>query len=195
MIRTEKLKAANRCFLSLNRGHHTHVCGKRGKVCCSSCKKDHHRSHCMEPKPTAGQTSTTSASVGKVDVASPDFTYLQTARVWVKGPTPTGLSILKRCVLGGGSQCSFVAKCIIYDLRREVIDHRELSVTAFETYPLISSSLRFVGFIMKGIWTNTSTPLRAFDNSHTFSTHPAIPHDVSLLGPTRKLQLTDPNDD
>ena len=30
----EKLKASNRCFLCLNRGHHTHTCSKRGKVFC-----------------------------------------------------------------------------------------------------------------------------------------------------------------
>jgi hypothetical protein len=91
--RIEKVKAANRCFLCLNRGHHTHVCGKRGRVFCSRCKKGHHRSVCMNPEPTARETSTTtSASVGKVDVATPDFTSLQTARVWVTGPT--GLSKL-----------------------------------------------------------------------------------------------------
>jgi hypothetical protein len=37
--RLEKLKSANRYFLCLNRGHHTHVCGKKGKVFCSRCKK------------------------------------------------------------------------------------------------------------------------------------------------------------
>jgi hypothetical protein len=95
--RIEKLKATNRCFLRLNRGHHTHACGKRGKVFCSRCKMGHHRSVCMDRDPTARETSTTtSASVGKVDVASPDFSYLQTARVWVTGPT--GLSKLTRSV-------------------------------------------------------------------------------------------------
>ena len=48
--RVEKLKSANRCFLCLNRGHHTHACSKRGKVFCSKCKKGHHRSVCMDKK-------------------------------------------------------------------------------------------------------------------------------------------------
>jgi hypothetical protein len=34
----------------------------------------------------------------------------------------------------------------------------------------------------------------AFESTHTFSPHPAIPHDVSILGCTRKLQLADPKD-
>lgn len=90
------------------------------------------RSVCKDQEPTARETSTiTSASVGKVDVASPDFTYLQTAGVWVT--EPTGSSKLTRCVLDGGSQCSFVAESIIDDLILEVIDHCDLSVTAFET--------------------------------------------------------------
>jgi len=48
--RVEKLKSANRCFLFLNRVHHTHACSKTGKVFCSMCKKGHHRSVCMEKK-------------------------------------------------------------------------------------------------------------------------------------------------
>jgi hypothetical protein len=148
--RIEKLKAANRCFVCLNRGHHTHACGKRGKVFCSRYKKGHHRSLCMDLEPTARETSmTTSASVGKVDVASADFTYLQTARVWVTGPT--GLSKLIRSVLDGGSQCSFVAKSIIENSRLEVVDRRDLSIAAFETCSPVSSPRRFIRFSMKGI--------------------------------------------
>ena len=45
--RIERLKAANRCCLCLNRGHHTRACSKRGKVFCSKCKKGHHQSVCM----------------------------------------------------------------------------------------------------------------------------------------------------
>jgi hypothetical protein len=84
--RVEKLKFANRCFLCLNRGHHTHACSKRGKVSCSKCKKVHHRSVCTEKETTtSGASPTTTASVGRVDTSSPVFIYVETARVWVKG--------------------------------------------------------------------------------------------------------------
>jgi hypothetical protein len=48
---------------------------------------------------------------------------------------------------------------------------------------------------MKGILTNSSTPVTAFKSTHIFSLHPAVPHDVNLLGRIRKLQLADPKDD
>ena len=67
--RVEKLKSANRCFLCLNHGHHTHACSKRGKVFCSRCKKGHHRSVCMEKETTSRASPTTSASVGRVDIS------------------------------------------------------------------------------------------------------------------------------
>jgi hypothetical protein len=36
--------------------------------------------------------------------------------------------------------------------------------------------------------------MTAFESTHTFSPHPAIPHDISILGRTRKLQLADTKD-
>jgi len=85
----------------------------------------------MDKETTTSRASPiSSASVGRVDNSSPDFTYLQTVRVWVTGPT--GLSTLTRCVLDGGSQCSFIARSVIDDLQIEVIDQRDLSVTAFK---------------------------------------------------------------
>jgi len=85
----------------------------------------------------------TSASVGRVDISSPDFTYMQTAREWITGPT--GSSRLTCCMLDGGSQCSFIARSVIDDLQREVIDQRDLSFTAFET-TTTPSQKRFVRF-------------------------------------------------
>jgi hypothetical protein len=105
------------------------------------------------------------------------------------------LSKHTRCVLDGESQCSFLAKSIIDELRREVIDHRGLTVTAFETYSPVSSPRIYVRFSMKGIWTNSSTPVLAFESTRTFSSHPAVPHDVNLLERTRKLQLAELKDD
>jgi hypothetical protein len=78
---------------------------------------------------STGETART--TVGKIDVASPGFAYLQTARIWVTGPTRN--SKLTRCVLDGGSQSSFVAKTLIDDLKLEVVDRRDLVISAFES--------------------------------------------------------------
>jgi hypothetical protein len=151
--RKDKLKSAQRCFLCLNRGHTARVCNRRGRASCTRCKGSHHRSICEEtrtaPTPTRENTLTT---VGKIDVVSPNFTYLQTARVWVVGPT--GRSKLTRCVLDGGSQSSFIAKTLIDDLKLEVVDCRDLLVSAFESRSAESSPRRIVRFCAKSVWGN-----------------------------------------
>ena len=191
--RIEKLKSANRCFLCLNRGHYTQACSKRGRVFCSRCKKGHHLSVCMYKETITSRASpTTSASVGRVDISSPDFTHLQTARVWVMGPT--GLSRLTRCVLDGGSQCSFIARSVIDDLQLEVIDQRDLSVTAFESFPAPPGRRRYVRFNIRGNGTNVLTYLTAFESTHAFSHHPTVPHDIKTMAQARKLRLADPPD-
>jgi len=84
----------------------------------------------MDKKTTSRTGPITSTSVGMMDISSPDFIYLLTARVWITGPT--GRSRLTRCMLDGGNQCSFVARSIIDDQQLEVVDQGDLSVTAFE---------------------------------------------------------------
>ena len=67
--RIERLKAANRSFLCLNRGHHTRACSKRGKVFCSKCKKGYHQSACTDKETTTSRTGLTmSSSVDRVDI-------------------------------------------------------------------------------------------------------------------------------
>jgi hypothetical protein len=191
--RIEKLKSANRYFLCLNRGHHTHACSKRGKVFCSKCKKGHYRSVYMDKETTTRRASPiTSASVGRMDISYPYFTYLQTVRVWVTGPT--GLSRLICCVLDGGSQCSFIARSVIHDLQLDVIDKRDLSVIVFETCATTPGRRSLIRFNMKGAWTNASTSLTAFESTHTFSHHPTVPHNMKTLARTRKIRVTDPPD-
>jgi hypothetical protein len=74
--RFERLKAANRCFLCLNRGHSASNCSKNGKASCSRCKRNHHRAICIETESTVSPINQlASTSVGKIDVVSPDFTY------------------------------------------------------------------------------------------------------------------------
>ena len=77
----ERLRA-NRCFLCFNRGHTASNCGKNGKATHARCKKSHHISVCDDgsrTKAPAAQTNFT--SVGRIEVTSPGFTYLQTARL------------------------------------------------------------------------------------------------------------------
>jgi hypothetical protein len=92
--RTEKLKLASRCFVCLNRGHSLKNCSKKGEVSYSKCRKSHHYSICNADGPL-------SSSVNQIYTQSHDFTYLQTARIWLTGPT--GLKKLTRCLLDSGN--------------------------------------------------------------------------------------------
>jgi hypothetical protein len=59
-----------------------------GKAKCARCKKSHRVSVCDDgsrTKTPAAQTNLT--SVGRIEVTSPGFTYLQTAQVRITGPT------------------------------------------------------------------------------------------------------------
>jgi hypothetical protein len=192
--RIGKLKASNRCFLCLNRGHNAKNCNKKGRASCSQCRKGHHRSICNDSdRPTPNDTSIETTSVGKIDVTSSGFTHLQTARIRITGPT--GLSKLTRCVLDGGSQCSFIGKSLVDQLRLEVIADRPLTVNAFETSSGTSNSRRFVRLSVTGIWSNSKVPLTAFETTHAFAHHSTVPRDINMIGQTRKLQLADPTDE
>ncbi|KAJ4427073.1 hypothetical protein ANN_24688 [Periplaneta americana] len=121
-----------------------------------------------------------------------DFTYLQTARIWVMGPT--GLTKLTSCVLDGGSQSSFVTKSIVDELKLEVVECRDLAIGAFESSPTPPRPHRLVRLSMKSIWTNSTARITGFESTHAFLPQPAVPHDVKMLAHTRKLQLADPKD-
>ena len=79
--RREKLKSAHRCFLCLNRGHNARACNKRDKASCTKCRGAHHRSICNDVGTTTRPTETSPTTVGRIDVAHSNYTYLQTARV------------------------------------------------------------------------------------------------------------------
>jgi hypothetical protein len=115
--RIEKLKANNRCLLSLNRGHEVRQCGE-GQVTCTVFKGPHDNSICDDDRTNnAPALPTNVVSVSKLDVAVPNFTYLQIARFRIVGPT--GLSKLTRCVLDSGSQTSFRSSSFIDALKLE----------------------------------------------------------------------------
>ena len=141
--RVEGLKKANRCFLCLNKGHTASNWGKNGKAKCAKCKKSHHISICDEGNRTKTPVAKTNfTSVSRIEVASTGFTYLQTAQVWITGPT--GLSRLIRRVLDGGSQSSFIESSLIDDLKLQAINERELTVCAFKSQSTQSSRCRLV---------------------------------------------------
>jgi len=95
-----------------------------------------------------------------------NFTYLQTARVRIVGPT--GLSKLTRCVLDSGSQTSFVSNSIIDALKLDVIDRRNLAVSAFELSSVTSGSPRLFRLDLSGMWTNFNTTITAFESAYEF---------------------------
>jgi hypothetical protein len=128
----------------LNRGHNARMCSRKGRASCTICKGAHHRSICNETRTTTASRETAPTTVSKINVTSPDSTFLQTARIWVMGRT--GLSRLTRCVLDGGSQSSFVAKSLIDDLKLEVVGSRDLLVSAFQSELPVPSPRRVARF-------------------------------------------------
>ena len=164
--RREKLKSALRCFLCLNRGHNAKACNKRDKASCRKYRVVHHRSICNDAGTTTRATETTPTTVGRLDVAPSKFTYLQTARVRVVGPT--GLSKLTSCVLDSGSQTSFVSTSIIDALKLDVIERRNLAVSAFESSSVSSRSRRLFCLDLRGIWINFNTIIIAFESAYEF---------------------------
>ena len=152
-------------------------------------QRGHHRSIRNEAGTATAPTSDTRpTTVCKIDVASPDFTYLQTERIWVMGPT--GLGKLTRCVLDGGSQTSFITKTLIDYLKLEIVDLRDLwsaqSCPGPDTGPR-----RVLRFCAKSIRGNTTLPITAFESTHAFCTHPTVTHDTTMAQ-TRKIKLADP---
>ena len=186
----EKLKSVHRCFLCFNWGHNARVYSKKGKALCTGCKGVHHRSICNETRAISTPTKAASTTVGKMGIASPGFTYLQTLCIWVMGPT--GLSKLTRCVLDTGSQSSFIVKTSRDDLKLEVVDRQDLVVSAFESRS--SDPRRVAHFCTKSIWKNTTIPITAFESTHAPCPHPTVPHDITIMAQTSKIQLADPRE-
>lgn len=184
--RIEKLKSSQRCFLCLNRGHNSRDCSKKGSAACVKCKKPHHVAICNERQQT-------DVSVGTIDVGMPDFTYLQTARIRITGPT--GLTKLTRCILDAGSQSSFVCKNLADQLMLDVIGRKDLAVTAFEALQPRSRTRRLIRLNVSGIWTKSVVCINAFESENKYSSHPAVPHAIQHLPQIRKLRLADPKDD
>ena len=107
---------------------------------------------------------------------------------------PTGLKKLTRCVLDGGKQSGFIAKSLIDDLNLEIVDRRDLVVSAFESQSSESSPRRIARFRAKSTWNNTTVPITAFESTHVFCPQPNVSHDITTVAQTRKLHLADPRE-
>ena len=130
--------------------------------------------------------------MNQIDTQSRDVTHLQTARVWITGPT--GFKKLTRCLLDSGSQSSFIHTSLVDQLQLPVADKRDVIITPFESTTPSLHSRRLVHFTLQGIWAKTTLSVTALESAHTYSPHPVIPHDVRSLHRTRNLRLADPKD-
>lgn len=183
--RMEKVKSVGRCFLCLNRGHRVGQCPKRGKASCVKCKKQHHVSLCENG-------NALSTSVAKISTNNLNLSYLQTAKVWIRGPT--GKSKLTRCILDTGSQSSFIHESLIDLLELDTIDRKDIVVNAFESTSQTSGSRRQVKFDIIGDYTNAKVSVHAFESSNVYSTHPTTPQDITNFIANNKIKLADPTD-
>jgi hypothetical protein len=186
--RIEKLKVTNRCLLCLNRGNAVRQCAKV-KATCTVCKGRHYKSICDAGRKIITPAHPTNVmSVSKIGHAVPNFTYLQTARVRIVGPT--GLSKLTRCVLYSGSQSSFLSTSIMEALKLEVM----VAVNTFESPTATSISHRLVRLNLRGIWNNFSANITAFESTYEFLPQPTVSRYIDMMTHTPNLQFADPRE-
>jgi hypothetical protein len=85
-----------------------------------------------------------------------------------------------------------VSTSIINALKLDVIDQENLAVSAFESSSVTSRSRRLVRLNLKGIWTNSSTIITAFQSAYEFLAQPTVSQDFNMMTHIPKLQLADP---
>jgi len=73
-----------------------------------------------------------------------------------------------------------------------VVDQQNLAVSAFESSPATSSSRRLVRLDLRGIWTNFSTAIIAFQSAYKFLPQPTVSRVINGTIPTPRLQFADP---
>lgn len=83
---------------------------------------------------------------------------------------------------------------LINDRKLEVVDYRDLLVSAFESRASDSCTRRVVRFLTKSIWGSTTISINAFGSTHAFCPHPTVPHDSTIMMKGRKIKLADPRE-
>jgi len=88
-----------------------------------------------------------------------------------------------------------IAKTLIDDLKLEVVDRRDLVVSAFELKSSESSPRRIARLYAKSAWNNTTIPITDFERFHAFCPHTTAPYEITMMAQTRKIQLADPSNE
>ena len=83
---------------------------------------------------------------------------------------------------------------LIDELKLEIADCRNLVVSAFDPRFSDSGPRRAGLFGAKSIWGNTTVRITEFESTHALCPHPTIPHDITIVAQTRKIQLADPRE-
>nr|XP_042897565.1 uncharacterized protein LOC122269298 [Parasteatoda tepidariorum] len=187
--RIQKLKTSGRCFLCTNRGHSIKNCLRKDKAFCIRCKKKHHVSICRN---NSSNQPSHSISTNNIDTRTPNFTHLQTARVYITGPT--GITKLTRCILDCGSQTSFIHSHLVDYLKLDVISSDSLEIHAFESSSNQAQSRRKVRFKLSSIWNQSEIYLHAFESPNRYAVHPSVPLEIASMAHKKKFKLADPND-
>ncbi|GBN18025.1 hypothetical protein AVEN_41401-1 [Araneus ventricosus] len=185
-VRVQKLKTSGRCFLCTNKGHNTRSCPRKDKAFCIKCKRKHHVSICKNSNSDLIPVTT----ANQVNIFASNVTHLQTAKVFITGPT--GIAKLTRCILDGGSQSSFVSTRLVDVLNLKVISTDNLEVRGFESHSSETQPRRRVQLELSSICNKSSVCLSAFESSNTYAPHQTVPTDITLFGLQKKLKLADP---
>ncbi|GBM17102.1 hypothetical protein AVEN_133355-1 [Araneus ventricosus] len=185
-VRVQKLKTAGRCYLCTNKGHNVRSCPRKDKAFCIKCKRKHHVSICKNSNSDLIPLTT----ANQVNIFASNVTLLQTAKVFITGPT--GISKLTRRILDGGSQSSFVSTRLVDVLNLKVISTDNLDVRGFESHSSETQPRRRVQLELSSIWNKSSVSLSAFESSNTYAPHQTVPTDITLFARKKKLKLADP---
>ena len=92
------------------------------------------------------------------------------------------------------STCTNENPTLIDDLKLEVVDRRDLVVTAFESRSSDSGPSRVARFCAKSIWKNITVTITAFESIHALRPQPTVPHDITIMAQTHEIQLADPRE-
>jgi len=129
--------------------------------------------------------------VNQIYSQSGEFNHLQTARIWITGPT--GLKKLTHCLLDSGSQSSFIHTSLVDQLQLNVVDKRDVIITRFESTAPSFHSRRLLQFTLQGIWAKSTNSHGLRECAQLLASSDQSPQRKPLHG-TRNLRLADPND-